>query len=157
MSLRKVAGLLAASGLVIGLMGNGVGAQFTASVTGQQNINVGTFGCQIVAGDGYVVSGSTITYNAPTILSSVASNSPFHFVVKNTGTIPMWMNITAGPVSGTNAGPFSTLPLSAAVAVGAGATQGFDAGLQWTELDNSNLSQPYSIVYTVACHDTNVF
>ena len=158
MSLRKIAGLLAASGLAIGLIGGGVGAQFTASVTGQQNINVGTFGCQVVAGDGYVTDGSSITYNAPSILSSAPGSSPFHFVVKSTGTIPAYMKITAGPVLGTNSSPFSTIAYNPPVVVGpvaGGTTQNFDAGLQWTELDNTQLGQPYSIVYSVSCSDTN--
>ena len=49
MSLRKVAALLAAFGLMVGLIANGVGANFTDQVQAIQNINVGTFSCVISA------------------------------------------------------------------------------------------------------------
>ena len=73
MSLRKVAGLLGAFGLTIGLIGGGVSAAFTDQVAAVQNINVGTFSCQItdatagtIAPDGksldYVVPGEIQVY-----------------------------------------------------------------------------------------------
>ena len=93
MSLRKIAGLLAAVGLAVGLIGSGVGAVFVDQVTATQNIDVGTFGCKIVsattarrrriAGDG-----KSVTYTSPTITSSAPGNAPFSFTVKNTGSIP---------------------------------------------------------------------
>ncbi len=48
MSLRKIAGLLVASGVTIGLIGGGVGAVFHDQVTARENIDVGTFACKIV-------------------------------------------------------------------------------------------------------------
>ncbi len=48
MSIRKVVGLLAGFALAVGLIGAGVGASFTSSVTAQENIKVGTFQCMIV-------------------------------------------------------------------------------------------------------------
>ena len=52
MSLRKIAALLAAAGLAVGLIGGGVGAQFTGQVSAQENLNVGTFGCLITDASG---------------------------------------------------------------------------------------------------------
>ena len=51
MTLRKIAGLLAAFGLTLGLIGGGVGAVFQDQVTATQNINVGTFECKITDAD----------------------------------------------------------------------------------------------------------
>ena len=49
MAIRKFAGLAAGFALAVGLIGAGVGAQFTDQVTANQNINVGNFQCMIVA------------------------------------------------------------------------------------------------------------
>jgi predicted ribosomally synthesized peptide with SipW-like signal peptide len=68
MSLRKIAVLLAAGGLAVGLIGGGVGAQFTDQVQAIQNINVGTFSCIISDGGGGTISADqkSVVYNPPT-------------------------------------------------------------------------------------------
>ena len=72
MNLRKTAGLLAAAGLVVGLLGSGVGASFFDQDTGTENISVGTFACKIVEPSDGTISGDqkSVTYNAPQITSA---------------------------------------------------------------------------------------
>ena len=101
MSLRKLAGLLAALGLVAGMLGSGLGAQFLDSVTGTENIQVGSFGCEISSTSdgaylGAYVDGHahSVTYNAPPILSSAPGSAPFAFTVTNYGSIPDVLTLT---------------------------------------------------------------
>jgi predicted ribosomally synthesized peptide with SipW-like signal peptide len=148
MSLRKIAGLAAAFSLAVGMIGTGVSAAFTDQVSAVQNINVGTFGCSITSALGSV-SGKTVTYTAPDIMSSAAGTSPFTFNVASTGTIPVVLHVSQNGV----ASPFSDM-LGAQTPVtltGVGANHDYAAGLQWTELTNANLNQHVSITYTVQC------
>ena len=159
MSIRKLAGLAVGFALAVGLIGSGVGANFTASVTAQENIHVGTFGCivsgatagAVIAGDG-----SWVTYTAPDILLSTAGSSPFSFTVKATGTIAAKLQVTS-VVSGTAA--FSSLLANPVpdVVLNTGDTQTYVAGLKWTELGNSDLNKTASVKYTVACSDATTF
>ena len=88
MSVKKVAGLVAGFALVVGLIGGGVSAAFTDSVSAVQNIHVGTLACSISSASGTVV-GKTLTYTVvPDIASSAPGSAPFSFTVSNTGTIP---------------------------------------------------------------------
>ena len=157
MNLRKIAGLLAGLGLTAGLIGTGVGAQFTDGVTAQQNINVGTFGCVITgATNGAEIAGDhkSVVYNAPQINQSAAGNSPFSFTVHNNGTIAAKFTVTASSVLGSSAAPFSAIPITPAAVVNpvaGGGDQVFGAGLQWTELTNAQLHQSYTINYAVSC------
>jgi len=148
MSLRKIVGLLAGFALAVGLIGAGVGAQFTDSVTAQQNIHVGTFSCDITSANGNV-SGKTLTYNAPPITSSAAGNSAFTFTVTNTGTISAALQISETAL----AAPFSsmlTMPVAPVVLAGGNATT-YNAGIQWAALSNANRGESVSITYTVNC------
>ncbi len=158
MSLRKIAGLLVAFGLMVGLIGSGVSAVFHDQVTATENIAVGTFGCQIVSGNGTISNvphtGSTITYNAPQIVSSVAGNAPFTFTVQNVGSIPQQLTITASPVSGTlDPLKFSAMTLAPAspVNLAGGVSQAFNTGIQWTALDNGDLGSHGWVTWTVDC------
>ena len=157
MNLRKTAGLLMAFGLVVGLVGTGVGASFVDQVKATENIEVGTFGCEITDGDGTIsVDGSTITYDAPTITSSAASNAPFTFTVKNFGSIGQQLTVTASPASGSlNSSKFTAMTLAPAspVALAAGASQVFNTGIQWTELNSSDLGDSGFIRWTVDCDE----
>jgi len=152
MSLKKVVGLLAGFALAVGLIGAGVGAVFTDSVTAKENINVGTFQCKIVAATPSAASlsadGKSLTYTAPTIMSSAAGSAPFSFTVQNTGTIADVLTVSTTPVSAPwsviNA-PFAPAPLAA------GATHVYNTGVSWTALDNSNLGQSGSVTWTVTC------
>jgi predicted ribosomally synthesized peptide with SipW-like signal peptide len=151
MSLRKFAGLLVVGGLAVGLIGGGVGAQFTDQVKADQNISVGTFGCDIVAVNGATVDPvKSVTYDAPTILNSAPGQLPFNFTVKNTGTIPALITVTPTLLSS----PWSvmgTLPLAQPLA--AGALYPVSTGVAWTVLSNADLGGAGSVVWTVSCVD----
>ncbi len=85
MSLRKIAGLLVAVGLTVGLIGGGVAASFSISVTASQTITVGTFGCIIDSASAGAVINDTktaVTLDSGLITSSVAGSAPFSFTVK---------------------------------------------------------------------------
>jgi hypothetical protein len=155
MNLRKTAGLLMAFGLVIGLVGTGVGASFVDQVKATENIAVGTFGCEITDGDGTIAGdGSTIDYNAPTITSSAAGNAPFTFTVRNFGSIDQQLTVTASAASGSlNSSKFTAMTLAPAspVALAAGASQVFNTGIEWTELNSSDLGDSGFIRWTVDC------
>ena len=154
MSLRKIAGILMAAGLLLGLIGSGVGASFTDSVKAVQHINVGTFGCSITSPQGTVSpNGKTVTYNAPEILSSAAGSSPFSFTVTSTGDIPALVHVTQT----TPAAPFTSLLVAPAdVALAAFASTTYAAGLQWPELGTADLGKTFSITYTAACGEVPV-
>ena len=155
MSIRKIAGLLAASGLVVGLIGTGVGAQFTGQVSAQQNLNVGTFGCAITSASPgtTLLNDKTVYYDAGTIASSNASSMPLSFTVSSTGTIPVVLNISATTVPS----PFhDMLTPTTPVTLAAGGSQVYTAGISWPELNNSNLGQSASVAYVVNCNEENV-
>ncbi len=164
MSLRKVAALLAAFGLMLGLISSGVGAAFTDQLTATENINVGTFECKIVAAtpgaasDGIAVDGKSLTFAAPEIMSSAAGSAPFSFTVQNTGSINQQLTISVGGPYGSLTNKFSAVPLAPAspVALAAGATQTFNTGIQWTELANVDLDTSGSFVWTVSCGEPPV-
>ena len=156
MSLRKLAGLAAGLALSAGLIGSGVSAAFTSSVSAAQAINVGTFGCQITASSaGTIASGNTsVTYDAPTIISSAASSSPFTFTVTNTGSIPAKLHLTqtvpAAPFTSLLAAPVNDVILNQ------NDTHTYNAGLSWPELTNDNLGQSVSISYSVSCGEVGL-
>ena len=153
MSLRKIAVLLAAGGITVGLIGGGVGAQFTDQVTANQNISVGSFKCIITDGGGGTVAADqkSVAFTS-TILSSAPDTAPVHFTVENAGTINALLTVTASPALSA---PFSYLPLAPAplTFVAAGASQLVSGGVQWTELTNANLNTSANLTYTVACVD----
>jgi hypothetical protein len=148
MSLKKVVGLLAGFALAVGLIGAGVGAQFTGQVSAQQNVKVGTFGCAITAHSAGDVSGDSLYYNAADITSSASGTRPLSFTVSSTGTIPVVLNIAATPLPT----PFVDLLAPVApVTLNAGESQAYTAGISWPELTNANLGQSASIAYVVNC------
>lgn len=152
MSLKKVVGLLAGFALAVGLIGAGVGAQFTDQVTAKENISVGTFQCKIIQPSSGTIAadGKSVEYTAPPITSSLPGSAPFSFTVENTGSIPQVLTVSSSAVSA----PFSAMlaPVAPA-ALAAGGTQLYNAGLQWGELDNSWLGKSGSITYTVNCNE----
>jgi hypothetical protein len=156
MSIRKVVGLLAGFALAVGLIGAGVGAQFTDQVTAKENINVGSFQCMIVAPSSGTIAldGKSVTYNAPDILSSAPGNAPFSFTVKNTGTMDAVLTVSTNPLGS----PFTAMPLSPVLplTLAAGASQTFAGGLSWGVLTDANLNQSGTLTYTVTCTDTYV-
>ena len=153
MSLRKVAGLLVAFGLAAGLIGAGVGAQFTDQVKANENISVGTFSCKIVQqSDGVIApDGKSVEYTAPSPTNSAPGSAPFSFTVQNTGDITQVLQVSMSPVGS----PFSSILAAPVpdVILTANATHTYSAGLQWGELTNANLNTSGSIIYTVNCNE----
>lgn len=155
MSLRKIAGLLAAFGLVVGLIGGGVGAVFTDQATATETIQVGTFGCIIsdATSGASGVGTHAVTYAAPPIMSSAAGNAPFSFTVMNNGSITSKVHVAvsapAAPFTSILAAPVPDVTLTS------GATNAYSAGLHWTALSNANLGTVASVTYTVSCLEAN--
>jgi predicted ribosomally synthesized peptide with SipW-like signal peptide len=151
MSLRKVAGLIAAFGLTVGLIGGGVSAAFTDQVTAVQHINVGTFGCAIThTTAGSIATGEkSVSYTAADIMSAAAGSAPFTFTVASTGSIPVKLHVTQTVPTA----PFTSLLADpvADVTLNVGGTQDYAVGLRWPELTNANLGGSASIVYSVSC------
>ena len=156
MSLRKVAGLLGAFGLAIGLVGGGVSAAFTDQVTAAEHINVGTFACKITAATPttgtplpvIAADGKSVSYTPSNILSDVAGSKPFSFTVKNMGSIPMVLTVSQNALSA----PWSSLLTDfSAYTINANANHQYNVGVAWTELGNANIGQAVSITYTVHC------
>ena len=154
MSMRKIAGLAAGFALAVGLIGAGVGAQFTAQVTAKENISVGNFQCMIVAPSSGTIAtdGKSVSYTAPEIMSSAAGNAPFSFTVRNTGDMDAVLTVSMSPL-GT---PFSAMTLSPAMpfTLTHETSQTFAGGLQWGALTDANLGQSGTLTYTVTCTDT---
>jgi hypothetical protein len=157
-SLRKLAGLAAGFALAVGLIGAGVGAVFTDSVTAQENINVGTFSCGITAASAGATFGAidalgyahTVSYTAPTIMSSAAGSAPFSFTVKNTGSIADVLTVATSGVSGQWSiinSPFAPVPLAS------GASTTYSTGVQWTALDNTSLGAHGTATWAVSCNE----
>jgi len=159
MSLRKVAGLLIAGGLAVGMIGNGVGASFFDSANATEQIRVGTLSCVIsdaTAGTQWI-DPHTVLYTAPMITNSAPSSAPFSFTVLNNGNIPIGVSVTTGAVTPAyEAPPFSSLPVTPAASVApvaVGGTAVFNAGLQWSVLSNGDENALVSVQYHVDCLD----
>ena len=150
MSLRKIAALLAALGLIVGAIGSGVGAQFFDSVTANEHISVGTFECKIVSpSDGIIAGdGKSVTYTAPTIMSSAPGTAPFSFTVENTGSITDVLTVSVSAVSA----PFSIIGAPfAPVTLTYPGTHTYNTGIAWSELSNANLGTSGTVTWTVNC------
>jgi hypothetical protein len=128
-----------------------VGAQFTGQVSAQQNLNVGTFGCKITSASANAnisSDGSSVFYDAGTIMSSAALSAPLNFTVTSTGTIAADLTVLSSGV----ASPFTDLLApTGTVPLAAGASQAYTAGVSWTELGDANLGKSASIGYVVNC------
>jgi hypothetical protein len=154
--MKKLIGLLAGFALATGLIGAGVGAQFTGQVSAQENLNVGTFGCQIstTTQGVLVVTNSTtndsLYYDAGTIDSSALGSRPLNFTVTTTGTIPVQLNIAATMLP-TPFVDLLTIPVTPVVLSPTLLSYTFNAGISWPELTNTNLGQSASIAYVVNC------
>ncbi len=150
-STRKGAALIATAGLSLMLVGAGLSATFSDSGVVSQSVAVGTFKIEL-SGAGGVVSpdGKSITFTAPTIVSSAPASAPLAFSVKNIGSIPVTLHVEAA-MSGGSA-RFSALGGNPADVVGlvSGATADYAGGLQWSELVNDDLGRAVSITYTIS-------
>ena len=154
-SVRKAASVLMAGGLVLSLLGSGVGAAFTDSVTAALDINVGTFSCAITsttAGD-IALDGKSLQYDAPTIMSSTAGQAPMSFTVQNSGSIPAVLTITSAFSASVPDGVFSDMLVPAPVALAGLASTTYNGGIAWSELGTANLDEAVSVLYTVNCNE----
>jgi hypothetical protein len=151
MTLRKIASLLVAFGLVLGLFGAGISAQFTDQATAGMTIQVGTFDISVTSAQGTVscpagLNVCTVSYTASTIQSSAAGTSPFVFTVTSNGSIPALIHVTAT----SPATPFADVLVPVAdFTLNNGGSHVFNAGLSWPELINGNLGMSTSITYTI--------
>jgi hypothetical protein len=156
-SIRKIAGLAAGFTLAVGLIGNGVSAQWTNQVTAQENIHVGSFGCAIVNWTGAGTNPTaqqSVTFDAPAINSSAAGTAPFSFTVKNTGTVAQVLTVSSQITSLPT--QFSDmLGAQSPVFLAGNAAQVYNGGLSWTDLSSYTDSATGNIKYTVACSETN--
>jgi hypothetical protein len=151
MSVRKITALLATAGLAVGLVGTGVAAQFTAGAQANQNIKTGTFGCDIVAVNGDAVAHTkSVTFTSPPIVSSLPATAAFSFTVQNSGTIEAVAHVTASP---TLSAPWSYVGPQPDALITAGGSYTFNAGVKWTDLDNSQLGATGTVTYTANCMD----
>jgi hypothetical protein len=152
---RKVAGTLMAAGLVLGMFGSGVGASFTDSVKAVQNISVGTFQCQISHATAGKIApdGKSVLYTGPTILSSAPGKAPFSFTVTNMGSINQVLTVSTSRTGNltthfsdmlVNPGPQPIAPTG---------NYTYNAGWQWTELDNTDQGTSGEITYTIKCNE----
>jgi len=154
--LRKIAALLVALGLTLGLLGAGISASFSDTATANQAVSVGSFGCAIsstVAGATVSNANHTVTFPPLALTSSVAGTSAMPFTVKSTGTIPVKVHVTQT----TPPAPFtSTLPAPADVNLALNETHVYAGGLSWTELGNSSISAAFTMTYTATCTESGV-
>ena len=155
-SVRKAASVLMVGGLVFSLLGSGVGASFTDSVTAALKINVGTFSCAITNATAGTIApdGKSVEYDAPAIMSSAAGQSPMSFTVQNSGSIPAVLTITPAFSASVPDGLFSDmLTVPAPVALAALGTTTYNGGIQWNNLGTANLGEAVSVLYTVNCNE----
>ena len=161
--MRKLASLLFAGALTLGILGSGVGASYLDSATAALNINAGTFSCQVSSTDPHaVVTGNSVTVNLPDILSSASSNYLFDVSVKNTGSMTQvvhWSAATAGSITWQPAGRMgyamgtSGDPMTAALTLAPGATHTYAGaiGYMWAELTNADFGKSAQVTYTATC------
>ena len=162
MSLRKTVGLLAGFALAVGLIGAGVSASFTDSVSAVQHINVGTFGCAISstspgASLGAYVNGYAHSVSYSTAITSSTGTAPFNFTVTSTGTIPVQVTVTQPALSA----PWSSLlvdpgPQNLTAAGNAGDSYLYNAGIAWAGLTNADLGTSGAATWTVNCGEVPV-
>jgi hypothetical protein len=153
MSIRKIAGLAAGFALAVGLIGNGVSAQWAKSVTAQENINVGSFGCAIVDWTGAPTNPdprTAVTFTAPKIDSSAAGTAPFSFTVKNTGTVAQVLTVSS-VITGLPAQFTDSLGTQSPIPLAGGDSHAYAAGLTWTDLSSYTDGASGNIKYTVNC------
>ncbi len=154
MSLRKVAALLAAFGLLAAMFQAGVAAQFLRTVTATENISVGNFDCRIVdPSDGVInADGTNVTYDAGKIVSSAPGSAPFKFSVKDTGDMAMLITVAKTVTQSQPSGPFYAMDLYPQV-VNPGESWTYQGAIAWTALGMADLNQTASVTYTVNCTD----
>lgn len=151
MKTRRIASITAAVAVVLAMVGAGVYASWSESATATQNLQVGTFGLQIVEpSDGDIdPGGKSVTFTVPEIRDSAASSAPFSFTVESDGEIPIRVDadMTTPP-----AAPFFGLPVvpDGDTVLHEGETVVFNAGIGWPELGWDELGDVTSVTYTIS-------
>ena len=143
--MRKIAALLVALGLTLGLLGAGISATFTDTATAEVGVQVGTFGISISSAQG-TVTGSSVYYDAGFIQSSVAGSRAFTFTITNDESIPATISIVA-TVTGPAA--FSAVAPPVSFTLAQGESHVVTGGIQWDELFNPDLGQNASVSYAI--------
>jgi hypothetical protein len=159
--MKKLIGLLAGFALATGLIGAGVGAQFTGQVSAQENINVGTFGCEIsTTTEGAQViktntNMDTVWFNVPKLMKSDASSAPLDFTVTSTGDIPVVLQIAEVSVLPS---PFNDLFVNPGDQTlnAKGEIHTYHGGIGWPELTNTDLGKVAAVAYVVNCVEKGV-
>lgn len=111
MTLRKIATTLVATGLVVGLIGAGISAQFTYQGEVKQEISVGVLGFTITSTDGTVV-GDTVTCPPILIEDSSGSGPTCNATLTSSGTIaPKHLSVQmTSTTTGADLGSFKVSP-----------------------------------------------
>jgi hypothetical protein len=153
MSLRKIAGLLITGGLAVGLIGSGVGAQFTDGVKADGNITIGNFACAITAATPLTATllpaagpYKSVTY--PVVVTSSTGTAPLTFTVQNTGDIDATLTVTP-PTVGSG---WSVLGSFAPLTLAHGASTTISTGVSWSDLGNDSLNYTGTVEWTVSCN-----
>jgi hypothetical protein len=170
MNLRKIAILVGGAALTLSLIGAGVGASFTGTVTANQQVNVGAMSVAAtpVSANAHLQPDGSILCDAVLITTDSGIAAPCSFTVTSTGTIPathytvsqtetglsaaqLASSPSGDPKFGTNALPFDSPTQS----WGAGGTLpvNLDPMAEWgqwgTVLDPSDYGTSFWITYTV--------
>lgn len=154
-----VAGVSAAA-LSIGLLAfaPGVGASFTDGGTATANINVGTLKCNVSTNAaGATTSGNSVTFNLPTITSSLPGQETAPVTVTNAGNIPMnvsWNVATSGPFF-ASAWQHTYYPVMQNAGIAASGSATYNVGVKWSnDLTNADMGPAAGqVVYTANCSD----
>jgi hypothetical protein len=160
----KLSGIVAVGGVAAlgaGLVSSGgIGAAFTDSATAKASINAGTFSCQLESGSSNVniddsnqdpnhVDKATITLS--TITSSDPASKTGKVIVKNTGTIPLYVNWSSVGNGNIYANGISPAIPGQDLRINAGDTRTYNLGFAWQELGNNALGTHGDITYTANC------
>jgi hypothetical protein len=172
MNLRKIAILVGGAALTLSLIGAGVGASFTGTVTANQQVNVGRMSVAVVTGANATLQpDGSILCNVVNVTTPDGTGSLCTFTISSNGSIPAthWSvsqietGLSAAQITpdvngdvkfGTTFGAFRS---AAATVVASGslpatldpaATWGQDTG-GVISLDNSDFGTSFWITYTV--------
>jgi hypothetical protein len=151
---RKLAVLLASSAAGLGLVGYGVHAAFTSSGQATASIAVGSMdiALQNATNGATVVDSHHVTFAAPGVTSSTAGSSTFSFDIKNVGSMPANVTVTASAGGDPSFSDNLALPSGGAqYTIQPGAVQTIsNAGLKWGALSNSDLNSSATVTYAIS-------
>ena len=153
---RRIAGLLAAMGLGVGMIGVGVHASFTDSGNAQASVATGTFAITLHSDAAGVTGNDTkaLSLNGGTLLSSAPGSKDLPFRVDNKGTMPAVVTITADRSGLTSefSDKLAGTPIVVTVPAG-GSSVVYAGGMSWGDLTNASLSKTETVKYVVSAVD----